>query len=1199
LNERHDDEMTVRCDACGTDNPSNARFCGACGSILGERCPACAAPVVRGNRFCGSCGTPLVADATPLQAGPVATLSGEPVSSRVSGGTAPGLVAERRLVSILFVDLVAFTALSEGRDPEEVQELLARYFESCRAIIARYGGTVEKFIGDAVMAMWGAPVAFEDDAERAVRAAVELVAAVSAVGEQVGLPKLAARAGVVSGEAAVTVGAVGQGMVAGDVVNTASRLQAAARPGTVLVDEATYRAVRGSVVLERASDRSLRGKRLPVPAWEARQVVAMRRGGGRSVLPEGPLVGRDGIVAIVKDLLGSVREERSARLVSIFGQAGLGKSRVGWELEKYVDGVVEKIRWHHARSPAYGEGLAFWALAEMVRSRAEIAEGDQPTTARRRLAACVEQYLTDEIERRWVAPHLAALIGVGPAVGGERDEAFAAWRTFFERVADTGTTVLLFDDLHWADDGLLDFIEYLVQDSTGRPILVVTLARPSLLEARPDWGVGRRNYVGLHLDPLPREAMAELLGGLAPGLSSEIAERVLDRAEGIPLYAIETLRMLVDRGDLEAVDGTYQVRRQLERLAVPETLHALVAARLDGLDGTDRGLIRDAAVLGQSFRPAALAAIGGTTEEAIEPNLTRLVQRELLLQETDERAPDLGSYRFVEWLVREVAYGTLSLRDRRDRHLAAAAYYDGLDDPDMRGPVASHILAAYRSGPAGRSDPALALRAVAALRTAADRAFALHSPEQALGFLEGALSVTVDDTERAQLWEQAAISAQAAARLKEAAAYARQAVDWHAAHGDRSAVARVTARLGAILAFGYEAEESIAVVRIALDELGDDPTLRDDPWLAELRAGLARSYLIAGHIHEAIDWADRALDGAERLGLQQVVAGALATKGAALVEDSRTTEGIALLRASLEMAEAHGLVVPALRARNGLAIGLLADDPRAALETAAVGLEVARRFGFRDQAIRLASNWAEAAVDVGEWDAILDLVSEINRADLPLTDRVDFESLAALVLTWRGDPSAAARFAALDEAVAGTEPDLGLATIRGRQAAAALAQGRHAEALVFADTATELLRQFGFRTEILWGVVPAGRIALWAGEDDRVESTIALVEASGLRGRSVTAILATLRAGLEAHRGEPTAGDRYAEAAGMWRRLDVPLQLALCDIEAAVNLPPDSAPAMAAANEARTILDTLGATALLDLLGSGRATEAATTGSPG
>ncbi len=1193
--------MTTRCGSCGTDNPRTSRFCRACGSPLGVRCSACGSPVLREFRFCGNCGAGVERSAAEQPAGS-ATTGGESPDRRAVSidrtgvGAATMPIAERRVVSVLFADLVGFTSLAEGRDPEEVQDLLASYFDACRTVIGRYGGTVEKFIGDAVMAMWGAPVAHEDDAERAVRAGVELVAAVATLGRELGLAGLSARAGVVSGEAAVTVGAVGQGMVAGDVVNTASRLQGAARPGTVLVDEATYRTVRGSISFEQAGKRALRGKRLPVPAWEARQVVALRRGEGRSALPEAPLVGRESAVAITRDLLHTVRGERTVRLCSIFGQAGIGKSRIIWELEKYVDGVVEQIFWHQARSPAYGEGLAFWALAEMVRRRAGIAEGDRPAASRRRLSACLSRFVPDQAERRWLAPYLASLVGLGPAPGGDREEAFAAWRAFLERIADVGTTVLVFDDLHWADDGLLDFIEHLGERASGRPILIVTVARPELLERRPDWGAGRRGHVVLSLEPLSRTAMAELLTGLAPGLPTDVAARILDRAEGVPLYAVELLRMLVDRGDLEVVDGVYEVRGRLARLAVPETLHALVAARLDGLDPEDRTLLRDAAVLGQAFRPAALAAIAGTTVEAIEPSLRRLVRRELLVPDPDDRTPGRDRMRFSEWLVREVAYGTLALRDRRTLHLAAAGHYESLDDPELSGTVASHVLAAYRAGPPGRADATLAERAAAALRTAADRASALYAHETALGFLEEALSVTADGAVQARLLEQAAISAQATARLKEAEGYIRRAIDWHQARGDRSAVARTTARLGTILMVGYEADASIAVVRAALDELGDDTALRDDPALVSLLAGLARAYLTHGRTRQAAEWADRALEGAERLDLRPITAEALATKGGALVEDGRTSEGVGLLRASLAMAEEHGLVVPALRARNSLAVGLLVDDPRAALGVARAGLEVARRVGFRDLALRLASNWAEAALEVGEWSAILEILAELDRDDLPLLDRVDFESAAALVLTWRGDPMAAVRFATLEKLLPGTGEDLAVATLRGRQSAAALALGRPLEALEHADAATAGHRPYGLRTAILGGSILAGRAALWAGELRRTGQIIAEIERSGLHGRSLDTIRMTLEAGLAARRGEvATALEHYADAAATWRRLDVPLQLALCQMEAATFLPAGSEEALAEAAEARRTLEGLGAVALLARLDSHHAAPTVTT----
>ena len=334
-------------------------YCGACGSALGVRCPACGAAVAREARFCGACGAEVAQPASR----PSQVVAGEPLvagpdafAARRTGVRAGARVAERRQVSILFVDLVSFTELAADRDPEEVRDLLDRYFETCRSLIARYGGAVEKFIGDAVMAVWGAPVAREDDAERAVRAALDLVEAVGSLGVELGLDSLAARGAVVTGEAAVTVGAVGQGIVAGDVVNTASRLQGAASPGVVLVDQATNRIVRGSIAFKPAGAQALRGKPLPVAAWEARHVVALRRGRGRSAHLEGPLVGRESTLAIVRELLDAVRKERTVRLLSIFGQAGVGKSRIVWELKKYVDGVVEGIWWHQASSPAYGEG---------------------------------------------------------------------------------------------------------------------------------------------------------------------------------------------------------------------------------------------------------------------------------------------------------------------------------------------------------------------------------------------------------------------------------------------------------------------------------------------------------------------------------------------------------------------------------------------------------------------------------------------------------------------------------------------------------------------------------------------------------------------------------------------------------------------------------------------------------------------------
>ncbi len=644
----------MQCPACGTVNEAGRKFCHECGEKLAATCPSCGSANTPGARFCGECGTKLAnGDGAPAGARAGGLNSGRAV------GAAAAPVAERRLVSILFADLVGFTAIAEGRDAETVRELLSSYFDLARDVITRHGGTVEKFIGDAVMAVWGAPVAREDDAERAVRAGLELVDAVRALG-----PEVRARAGVLTGEAAVTLGATDQGMVAGDLVNTASRLQSVAAPGTVLVGEATQRATSQAIAYEPAGDQVLKGKDAPVAAWRALRIVAERSGRGRSDRLEAPFVGRDAELRLLKDLFHATSKERRVRLVSITGQAGIGKSRLAWEFEKYVDGVVERVMWHDGRSPAYGEGITFWALGEMVRSRAGLAETDDAETTRARIAAMLDEFVPDETECRWIEPALLALLGVDEAPLGGRDELFRAWRTFFERVAGTGTVALVFEDLHWADGGLLDFIDHLLEWSRGVPILIITLARPDLLVRRPDWGAGRRNFLALGLEALDDDAMRELLAGLVPGLPAASVRSIIDRADGIPLYAVEMVRMLVGDGRLREVDGRYEPVGELGELAVPETLQALIAARLDGLDAGDRTLLQDAAVLGQSFTIAALAAVNGGTEEAIGARLHDLAGMELVEQLIDPRSPERGQYLFVQALIREVAYGTLAKRDR-------------------------------------------------------------------------------------------------------------------------------------------------------------------------------------------------------------------------------------------------------------------------------------------------------------------------------------------------------------------------------------------------------------------------------------------------------------------------------------------------------------------------------------------------------
>jgi len=499
-------------------------------------------------------------------------------------------VAERRVVSVLFADLVGFTTLSETRDAEDVRDLLTRYFETCRTLISRYGGTVEKFIGDAVMAVWGTPVAQEDDAERAVRAALELTAAVTELGQGVGTPGLAARAGVLTGEAAVTLGAEGQGMVAGDLVNTASRVQSAATPGAVLVGEATKRLTEAAVVYEDAGTRELKGKAEPLQLWRALRVVAGVGGTNKSTGLEAPFVGRDRELRLVKDLFHTSADEKKAHLISVVGIAGIGKSRLSWEFFKYIDGLATPIRWHRGRCLPYGEGVTYWALAEMIRTRAGILEAEAPASATVKLRQAVEDVVPDQEERQWIWPRLATLLGLEDGTGRDQEGLFAAWRLFYERLAEEMPTVMVFDDLQWADAALLDFIEYLLEWSRDHPIFIVTLARPDLIDRRPTWGAGRKNFTSLFLEPLPLAQMEELLAGLVPGLPDELRTKILQRAEGVPLYAMETVRMLLDRGLLVPQGSAYLAAGPIETLEVPETLHALIAARLDGLTADERRL---------------------------------------------------------------------------------------------------------------------------------------------------------------------------------------------------------------------------------------------------------------------------------------------------------------------------------------------------------------------------------------------------------------------------------------------------------------------------------------------------------------------------------------------------------------------------------------------------------------------------------
>jgi class 3 adenylate cyclase/tetratricopeptide (TPR) repeat protein len=1069
--------VTAVCSNCGADNSAGVKFCGECGVSLRIVCQACNTPNEPGRKFCGECGAALT----------TASRQGHSPSAAVE---AP--VAERRLVSVLFADLVGFTSLSESRDPEEVRELLSRYFDTCRRLVGLYGGLVEKFIGDAVMAVWGTPVATEDDAERAVRAALDLVTAVSALGDELGAPELRARAGVLTGEAAVTIGAEGQGMVAGDLVNTASRVQAAAQPGTVYVGEATRRATAQTVAFEEAGSFALKGKEGETTLWRALRVVSGRRGSLRSEGLEPPFVGRDRELRQLKELFHSCAEEGRAHLVSVTGIAGIGKSRLAWEFYKYFDGIIDPVLWHRGRSLAYGEGITYWALADMVRWRCGITEDEPAPDALGKVRATLDEYVSDAEDRRFLEPRLAQLLGLGDFEGSDRQEMFAAWRLFLESLAAATPTVLVFEDLQWADSSLLDFIEYLLDAARSQPLFVVTLARPELLERRPTWGAGQPRVTSWHLEPLAQDAMEALLEGLVPGLPTALRARILERAEGVPLYAVETVRMLLDRG-LVLLDGpVYRPAGEIDALEVPETLHALVAARLDGLGELERRLLQDAAVLGKTFRVDGLAALSGTPTPEINPVLASLVRKEVLSVQADSRSPEYGQYGFLQDLVRRVAYETLSKRERRARHLAAADFIAvSLGEEEAAEIVASHLLDAHRELPHAPDAADVKDRARAALVRAGERAEQLAAPGEAHRYYRHAIELADDAAERARLAERAGRMASRSGELVEAKAQFTRAYEGFEALGDRRAAALVAAQHAEVDFMDGDPGQAVEKLEPALAALEADDAADE---IAELEAQLARFLWFAGDHEHVGAHLERALALAGPRDLVETIAGALMTKAMYLDGLDRRDEARIALEGALALALSRDLRVKALRAYNNLAGTLQEADPRRALATANAGIELAPRVGHAPLAESLGYHRAWAFRSLGRWDEAVAALDEGGSGGSRLAG---FAKLLLIPVLCARAELERARQVLTEGAANADSSDRGAALWYLESETIVLREeGRREHALATAQRLVAATRETGeLSAHVTYGVFVALETAVTVGDLDAARSYLAEVEA--------------------------------------------------------------------------------------------------------
>jgi class 3 adenylate cyclase/tetratricopeptide (TPR) repeat protein len=1141
----------MNCRVCGTANPEGVAFCINCGTPFAETCAVCGAARIGSSRFCGSCGTRFP-DAAPADA------AATPAPADVDR-------TERRLVSVLFADMVGFTPFTESRDSEDVRETLDRYFAIARGAVDRHGGVIEKFIGDAVMAVWGAPVAREDDAERAVRAALELVDDVRSL-------NVNARAGVLTGEAVVRVGAEGEGMVIGDVVNTAARLQGAAEPGTVVVGEGTFRAASRAIAFEPIGELTLKGKAGPVSAWRATRVVAERGGRNRSEALEAPFVGRADELRQLKDLFHATERESRVRLVSVVGPAGIGKTRLARELGRYLDGLVETVYWHVGRSPAYGQGITFWALGEMVRARAGLLETDDEQTTRPKLAELLATHVPEDEERRWIEGALLALLGFETRVASS--ELFAAWRTFFERLTATAPVVMVFEDHHHADAGLLDFVDHLLEWSRDVPLCVITLARPELLERRPDWAAGKRNLTVLHLEPLPDEAMRELIRGLVPGLPEGAVGQIVARAEGVPLYAVETIRMLLADGRLVPEDGAYRPVGDLTALAVPESLTALIASRLDGLDPVDRSLVSDAAVLGQSFTIAGLSAVSGHEEAELIGRLRTLVRLELLTLEADPRSPERGQHAFVQALIREVAYGTLSRRARKTRHLAAARFFESIGSDELAGALAGHYLAAHQHAAEGAEADALAAQARVALRAAAERASALGAPDQALSFIEQARSVTQDSAELADLLEAAAVAATQRQRFTEAEAYLQDALARREALGDPRAIASTIVSLAQVLIRGFRFESATVLIQGAVDRFAD---LRGEPIFAALEGQLARVYMLTARWADSLPIADRALEVAERDELSELAADLLITKGTALDNLGRHFEAIALIEAGRTLLERYGHLGLLTRAINNLASVLSDDDPRASLQAARDGLEVMARRGERG--FTLVDNAVAASIRMGEWDSALALLEPAAAEETDPMARGAALMGILQIRSFRGTE--------IEDLTAELAATIEGAATSGREALHILAKAY--VALATGDLASTIrnARRYaeGWPQGGGEGWRLAARASLWSGDVQAARNAIADLEGMKRRGRGVALERLTIGAGIAALEGR--TGDAmalYRDALRGWDDLGLPWDRALCVIDMATLLDPSAPEVVAAAAQARPFLEGIGARPFLERL---------------
>jgi class 3 adenylate cyclase/tetratricopeptide (TPR) repeat protein len=1061
-------------------------------------CPSCGKNNPDGFQFCGFCAAPLPGQPTSIQ-------------------------EERKVVSVLFCDLVGFTVASEQADPEDVRARIRPYHARLRQEIERHGGTVEKFIGDAVMAVFGAPTAHEDDAERAVRAGLRILDAIAELNEQDPALSLQVRIGINTGEAVVALDArpeEGEGIVTGDVVNTASRLQGAAPVNGTAVSEQTYRATERIFDYEELEPVQVKGKAEPVALY--RPLAARGRFGSDVTRTHTtPLVGRELEKPLLIGTFERSAQQRSCQLVSIVGEPGVGKSRLCAELFAYIDDRPGLTRWRQGRCLPYGEGIAFWAFGEIVKAECDILESDSPQEAEAKLERALPR---DDPDLPWLKARLAPLVGV-PGEPASQEESFTAWRRFCESLAADGPAVLVFEDLHWAEEALLSLLEQLSEWTEGVPLLVLCTARPELYERYPGFGAKARNAHRINLAPLTDGETARLISMLLEQavLPAETQQALLERAGGNPLYAEEFVRLLADRGEFTG------------EAEVPDSVQALIAARLDTLTAERKSLLQDAAVLGKVFWAGALAEMGAREPGEVEFALHELSRKELVRPARTSSMEGESEYGFWHLLVRDVTYAQIPRATRAARHQAAAAWLEGKASEraeDLADVLAYHYQAALelaRASGQAADTAELETKTRRYLTHAGDRALALDvtSAEQSLA---RALELAPPGhRERAFLLERWAEAAEQQNRLREAKEAFEEALVLHREQDEHVAAARALTALANVLQrFGDPREEEALVEALAL--LESEPP---GPELVAALAALSGARFLGADYAEAIVVAERALALAAELGLPEP-ARAVGYVGIARAHLGER-EGLEDMRRALALAIEQGQGRSAAILHNNLAVVTWEyEGPQAALAACKEGIEFSERRGNSERALGIAGMSTTFLAELGQSERAL-AEAEPLAERMEAAGNIDFTEPRSLQLRLLAERGAHQHVPAPDALVAraretGNPQDYALTFAAG--ARLLLAQGRNRQATALLVELEEVSGTRGdpyyacFLPEIVRTAHTLGQPELAARLVDDVQPVAPLFQNA----------LAACRAQLAEAAGDLTvAAPLYVEAAERWR----------------------------------------------------------------